>query len=465
MIYAIIVKKLKGRQKEKYMGLYIYWLILFGITEYIIYISFISSITKQVDDEAYIKDKMYSLKLKGIISSDIKHIITGLILISYSSYTIYCIIIYDNLITCFIWAVILVIINRKYIASIYGSVAAVTIYLNVIINSIYIVKEICIVKSNNYQYYPESIISYVVPFVVFISIIYIFFFIRYNNYRRINMSKITSLAIITTCIIQSIMLILLRLLISDLSGKEYILCLIIMFAACIAKNMICIFMIEINENVRYNYEKDVLKIEIDTNNRLCENIKEAQEELKDIRHDLKNRLNTLSYAIQLKDYSEAEKELGNILDNINIVGKPKYCANLRINSILEYKLGNISKNVNVMSRINIPDDIEVDYADLNVLIGNLIDNSIQAVMRAIQYDKPAYIDIELIYYAGNIVFRIKNSYIEVTEKKDEEYYKYHGRGIRSVKKILKKLNGTYDVNKTDCEYETCISFNIRDSKI
>ena len=398
MIYAIIVKKLKGRQKEKYMGMYIYWLILFGITEYIIYISFISSITKQVDDEAYIKDKMYSLKLKGIISSDIKHIITGLILISYSSYTIYCIIIYDNLITCFIWAVILVIINRKYIASIYGSVAAVTIYLNVIINSIYIVKEICIVKSNNYQYYPESIISYVVPFVVFISIIYI-------------------------------------------------------------------FMIEINENVRYNYEKDVLKIEIDTNNRLCENIKEAQEELKDIRHDLKNRLNTLSYAIQLKDYSEAEKELGNILDNINIVGKPKYCANLRINSILEYKLGNISKNVNVMSRINIPDDIEVDYADLNVLIGNLIDNSIQAVMRAIQYDKPAYIDIELIYYAGNIVFRIKNSYIEVTEKKDEEYYKYHGRGIRSVKKILKKLNGTYDVNKTDCEYETCISFNIRDSKI
>ena len=106
MIYAIIVKKLKGRQKEKYMGMYIYWLILFGITEYIIYISFISSITKQVDDDAYIKDKMYSLKLKGIISSDIKHIITGLILISYSSYTIYCIIIYDNLITCFIWAVV-----------------------------------------------------------------------------------------------------------------------------------------------------------------------------------------------------------------------------------------------------------------------------------------------------------------------------------------------------------------------
>ena len=430
MIYAIIVKKLKGRQKEKYMGMYIYWLILFGITEYIIYISFISSITKQVDDDAYIKDKMYSLKLKGIISSDIKHIITGLILISYSSYTIYCIIIYDNLITCFIWAVILVIINRKYIASIYGSVAAVTIYLNVIINSIYIVKEICIVKSNNYQYYPESIISYVVPFVVFISIIYIFFFIRYNNYKTRRYMKMK-----------------------------------VLFAACIAKNMICIFMIEINENVRYNYEEDVLKIEIDTNNRLCENIKEAQEELKDIRHDLKNRLNTLSYAIQLKDYSEAEKELGNILDNINIVGKPKYCANLRINSILEYKLGNISKNVNVMSRINIPDDIEVDYADLNVLIGNLIDNSIQAVMRAIQYDKPAYIDIELIYYAGNIVFRIKNSYIEVTEKKDEEYYKYHGRGIRSVKKILKKLNGTYDVNKTDCEYETCISFNIRDSKI
>ena len=54
--------------------------LLFRIFEYIIYISFISSITKQLT-MMHILRIMYSLKLKGIISSDIKHIITRLILI------------------------------------------------------------------------------------------------------------------------------------------------------------------------------------------------------------------------------------------------------------------------------------------------------------------------------------------------------------------------------------------------
>lgn len=444
------------------MVTYIYWLILFGITEYIIYISFISSLTSRVDD-VYMKDKMHSFKLRWIISSDIKHIITGIIIITAVIYAIYTLIIYDNLIACIILAIILIAINTQYMSSIYVNVAAVVVYLNVLVNAVFIVKEICLVKSNNYQYYPESIIRYIVSFVIFISIIYMLFFIRYNDYRKLNMYKITNIAIIIVCIMQSIIIILFRWLITRVSDREYMVCFIIMLVSCIAKNIICICMIEINENARYSYENDVIKIEIYTNNLLYENIKEAQEELKDIRHDLKNRLNTLSYAIQLKDYNEAEKELSNILDNINAAGQPKYCANLRINSILTYKLSGVPEHVKLTLHINVPDEVEADYADLNVLIGNLIDNSIQAVKRVIQYNRPAYIDIELIYYSGNLVFRIKNSYLDRAEKRDEEYYKYHGRGIRSVKNILKKYNGTYDVNKTDCEYETCITFSLENT--
>ena len=37
------------------------------------------------------------------------------------------------------------------------------------------------------------------------------------------------------------------------------------------------------------------------------------------------------------------------------------------------------------------------------------------------------------------------------------------KGYKTGEKV--GVDGTYDVNKTDCEYETCISFNIRDSKI
>ena len=426
-----------------------YWFILLGITEYIIYRSFIKSLkyTGEYDTDNSIQEGIHH-NIRWLIAIDTKQLLKSIIIMAAISVSLYRLILYDDYIVCAVLAVILIILNISDIPLLYKNISAVLIYVNMLINISVVIKAVWSIKRNSIVYTEETASIYIIPFIIFVSIIMLFAFIRYNNYRKVSVSRITDIAVIMTVVVQNIILMMVYKLMPQQINDRYVVYVILMIVICIAKDIVCISMIE-----------------IDTNNRLYGNIKEAQEELKDIRHDLKNRLNTLSYAIQLRDYDEAEKELDNILDNINTAGQPKYCTNLRVNSILSYKLSEVPEGVNITYDVKVPEELDVDYSDLGVIIGNLIDNSKHAVSRVLENNMDAYIDIKLICHVDNIVFIIKNNYINTPEVRNIDYYKNHGRGIGSVRKIIKKYDGMYDVKKTEYEYVTSVSVGVRNMRM
>lgn len=439
-----------------------YWFILLGITEYIIYRSFIKSLkyTGEYDTDNSIQEGIHH-NIRWLIAIDTKQLLKSIIIMAAISVSLYRLILYDDYIVCAVLAVILIILNISDIPLLYKNISAVLIYVNMLINISVVIKAVWSIKRNSIVYTEETASIYIIPFIIFVSIIMLFAFIRYNNYRKVSVSRITDIAVIMTVVVQNIILMMVYKLMPQQINDRYVVYVILMIVICIAKDIVCISMIEIDTSARHSYEEDILKIQIDTNNRLYGNIKEAQEELKDIRHDLKNRLNTLSYAIQLRDYDEAEKEL----DNINTAGQPKYCTNLRVNSILSYKLSEVPEGVNITYDVKVPEELDVDYSDLGVIIGNLIDNSKHAVSRVLENNMDAYIDIKLICHVDNIVFIIKNNYINTPEVRNIDYYKNHGRGIGSVRKIIKKYDGMYDVKKTEYEYVTSVSVGVRNMRM
>ena len=440
-----------------------YWFILLGITEYIIYRSFIKSLkyTGEYDTDNSIQEGIHH-NIRWLIAIDTKQLLKSIIIMAAISVSLYRLILYDDYIVCAVLAVILIILNISDIPLLYKNISAVLIYVNMLINISVVIKAVWSIKRNSIVYTEETASIYIIPFIIFVSIIMLFAFIRYNNYRKVSVSRITDIAVIMTVVVQNIILMMVYKLMPQQINDRYVVYVILMIVICIAKDIVCISMIEIDTSARHSYEEDILKIQID---RLYGNIKEAQEELKDIRHDLKNRLNTLSYAIQLRDYDEAEKELDNILDNINTAGQPKYCTNLRVNSILSYKLSEVPEGVNITYDVKVPEELDVDYSDLGVIIGNLIDNSKHAVSRVLENNMDAYIDIKLICHVDNIVFIIKNNYINTPEVRNIDYYKNHGRGIGSVRKIIKKYDGMYDVKKTEYEYVTSVSVGVRNMRM
>ncbi len=93
-----------------------------------------------------------------------------------------------------------------------------------------------------------------------------------------------------------------------------------------------------------------------------------------------------------------------------------------------------------------------DY-DMCIIIGNLLDNSINACKK--QKEKEGvYIKLAIVQTDRHLVIDVKNSSTQsdVGGSKDMT----HGYGIQNVKNTMDKYNGIMEIKNTYGEYETLV---------
>lgn len=189
-------------------------------------------------------------------------------------------------------------------------------------------------------------------------------------------------------------------------------------------------------------------------------IQQKQELLRQFRHDLKNRLQVLNELAKRLDI----QELKNYLQEIEAKHKEQEAfsntGNLIIDSIINSKLQDaLEKGIEVNARIVLPAAIEVGTDDMVVILGNLLDNAIEACERI---DSAKYIKLFINYEKGCVILRVKNSFDQVirkdygefaTRKKDKSL---HGLGIKSVKNTVGKYDGIAEFTSEGAEFSADI---------
>ena len=86
-----------------------------------------------------------------------------------------------------------------------------------------------------------------------------------------------------------------------------------------------------------------------------------------------------------------------------------------------------------------------------MILGNLLDNALQAVSLV---DKNAFIVLTMHYSKGMLIIKVSNPFknevkiIDGTVMTSKSDKKNHGLGLRSVKEVVEKYNGTIEI-KTD----------------
>jgi hypothetical protein len=172
-----------------------YWFILLGITEYIIYRSFIKSLkyTGEYDTDNSTQAGIRH-NIRWLIAIDTKQLLKSIIIMAAISVSLYRLILYDDYILCAVLALILIILNISDIPLLYKNISAVLIYVNMLINISVVIKVIWSIKRNSIVYTEETASIYIIPFIIFVSIIMLFAFIRYNNYRKVSIGRITDIA-------------------------------------------------------------------------------------------------------------------------------------------------------------------------------------------------------------------------------------------------------------------------------
>lgn len=201
------------------------------------------------------------------------------------------------------------------------------------------------------------------------------------------------------------------------------------------------------------------------------NMNDILQTIKSQKHDLNNYLSTLYGLIYLGKFEEAKKyitEINNRTSNmINIIetNHPVITAliTMKKNKAFEH-------NINMVLDIDLPEKLQLDFVDLSIIMGNLLDNAIEAcelikdeTKRKIQlsiYIKELYLIIEIIntkVETGKI--EAKNVVGRFTTKDDHES---HGYGLGNIEYVVKQYNGTMDIEDLGNEFRVDIALLIDD---
>ena len=169
--------------------------------------------------------------------------------------------------------------------------------------------------------------------------------------------------------------------------------------------------------------------------------------LSKMRHNLKNNcvlemdyLEKGEYDLLMAHYRKQIGEMGSR-------DKFIYTGNIGIDSIVNYKLSTAKKlQITVKETIQIVGRVTIDHIDLNILIGNLMDNAIEAagsmdvdkrkIELVIRNDKTSFFLEINNFFKGEQVRDEKGDFL--TGKSDKIH---HGIGLKAVKGIVRKYDG------------------------
>ncbi len=172
-------------------------------------------------------------------------------------------------------------------------------------------------------------------------------------------------------------------------------------------------------------------------------------------HDIKNHLFIIYSYISIGDYEKAKRKIEEVCNIMVNKGEEISTGNLSIDSFLKIKTSQIkSCNINleyISERFYIDPNYENDIC---IIMGNAIDNAIEACNKIKDRNIDKEIKISLLPKGGNIEIVIKNTNYspmpvlngKVTTSKSNNK---HGLGLRIIKYTVEKYNGTFNLRQRD----------------
>jgi len=146
---------------------------------------------------------------------------------------------------------------------------------------------------------------------------------------------------------------------------------------------------------------------------------------------------------------------------------PMVCKNLTVDSFVKYYISIATdKNIRFDTKLNIPQDININPIDLCVILGNGIENAINACDKT-EDDDNKYINLISNIIGTNLVIKIVNSYNGEIRKDGDKFisttHEGYGIGLSSITGLAEKYNGYVDIKYTHNRFEIDIVLNTETS--
>lgn len=163
------------------------------------------------------------------------------------------------------------------------------------------------------------------------------------------------------------------------------------------------------------------------------------------RHDYHNHIQVLKAHMEFARYEEAKQYLTMLNDDLSTVDTVIKTGNVMVDAILNSKLTMIrEREIQVDATAVVPQDVPFSGIDLSVLIGNLLDNAMEACAQVANKDE-RFIRIYIDIVKKQLYISVTNSMKGRAKKKGLQYLStkagLHGFGLIRIDRIASKYGG------------------------
>ena len=180
-------------------------------------------------------------------------------------------------------------------------------------------------------------------------------------------------------------------------------------------------------------------------------VRSIHKEMRGYKHDFHHHLQTLKGQLEAGEVDRALayiEQLDNQLMNVDTLLKT---GNVSLDAILSAKIAQAkAENIAVTVKANVPDALTISDLELSIIIGNLLDNAIEAC-RTVTGER--FIRIFISMKGSMLYFSMLNAAGEKMKKTGSLFATHkdgvHGFGLRRAEAILEEHGGWVKYNSED----------------
>lgn len=182
-------------------------------------------------------------------------------------------------------------------------------------------------------------------------------------------------------------------------------------------------------------------------------LQREQNQVRTLRHDMRNHMAVLQGLLDNGDTGKAEEYLRELLGSAALSGGRRICAHKTANAVLSVKLGEMERlGIPSDLQVNLPEKLDISDTDLCALLGNALDNAMEACTKV----KTPDIRLRCRMDKGMLMLMVSNP-LSGDEKPGlgttKADGKNHGFGLPGMTEIARRCGGSLDTRTEDGRFE------------
>lgn len=235
---------------------------------------------------------------------------------------------------------------------------------------------------------------------------------------------------------------------------------IAIYSACLLyiNLVICFYTETIKTAYNERHMRELAEQQLQIQISYYEKEQQARDATRALWHDIKKYTNATQDLFQHGDMENAVQSLQQATTALSEIHQTVDVGNAVVNGILERALEQV-QNQGIFLDFNVwvSDQLPISAVDLYIIMGNTIDNAIEACQQVPAADSPT-ISLTLRQQNHTLFYAIDNP---IPAKQGKKPGDVHGYGIRNVKNCVAKYHGTTTVSKQDSVFSVQIQLPLR----